>query len=204
VTRSEGLDWRHAVLSRLNRADSADTLRIALIAVLENTRELLGLSHAAIRIYSGSGKSDLELDLAPDGAALCFAGLDAPGCVCGGALDAGTAVLTNKIPDGDCAAAGYRTVFVAPITCQDVRLGVLLAASWESVEPERDAVEALEMVLDEIGAAAVRVRYRDHWFYIPDEDLASKSTFSLLAQLFALQAGSGDGLRPVLTLPVGG
>jgi len=26
----------------------------------------------------------------------------------------------------------------------------------------------------------------------------------LLARLFALQAGGGDGLRPVLTLPVGG
>jgi hypothetical protein len=52
--------------------------------------------------------------------------------------------------------------------------------------------------------AAVRVRYRDHWFFIPDDDLPSKSTFSLLAQLFALQAGSGEGLRPVLTIPVGG
>ena len=52
--------------------------------------------------------------------------------------------------------------------------------------------------------AAVRVRYRDRWYYIADADLDSKSTFSLLAQLFALQAGGGDGLRPVLTLPVGG
>ena len=53
-------------------------------------------------------------------------------------------------------------------------------------------------------AAAVRVPYRGHWFYISDADLASKSTFSLLSQLFALQAGSGEGLRPVLTIPVGG
>lgn len=52
-------------------------------------------------------------------------------------------------------------------------------------------------------SAAVRVAYRDHWFYISDADLSSKSTFSLLAQLFALQAGSGEGLRPVLTIPVG-
>ena len=52
--------------------------------------------------------------------------------------------------------------------------------------------------------AAVQIRYRDHWYYIDDADLDSKSTFSLLAQLFALQAGGGDGLRPVLTLPVGG
>ncbi|NND54258.1 MAG: hypothetical protein HKN56_04725 [Gammaproteobacteria bacterium] len=51
--------------------------------------------------------------------------------------------------------------------------------------------------------AAVKVRYRDHWFYIADNDLPSKSTFSLLAQLFALQAGDGEALRPVLTIPVG-
>lgn len=52
--------------------------------------------------------------------------------------------------------------------------------------------------------AAVRVRYRDHWYFIDDADLDSKATFSLLAQLFALQAGGGEGVRPVLTLPVGG
>ena len=37
--------------------------------------------------------------------------------------------------------------------------------------------------------AFVRVRYRGHWFYVPDCDLQSKSTFSLLVQLFALQSG---------------
>ena len=57
---------------------------------------------------------------------------------------------------------------------------------------------------DRPDSAAVRIPYRDHWFYIADNDLSSKSTFSLLAQLFALQAGSGDGLRPLITIPVGG
>ena len=32
------------------------------------------------------------------------------------------------------------------------------------------------------------VFYRNHWFFIKDSDLISKSTFSLLAQLYALQA----------------
>ncbi len=53
------------------------------------------------------------------------------------------------------------------------------------------------------GNAAVSVRYRGRWFYIDDSDLDSKSTFSLLAQLYALQAGGTAGLTPVLTLPVG-
>jgi hypothetical protein len=44
--------------------------------------------------------------------------------------------------------------------------------------------------------------YRDKWFYLEDNDLDSKSTFSLLAQLFSLQAGKATGTAPVLTLPV--
>ena len=31
--------------------------------------------------------------------------------------------------------------------------------------------------------------YRNYWFYISDSDLTSKSTFSLLAQVYSLQAG---------------
>ena len=49
----------------------------------------------------------------------------------------------------------------------------------------------------------LRVNYRGHWFYIDDSDLESKSTFTLLAQIFALQAGKAEGIVPVLTLPVG-
>ncbi len=50
---------------------------------------------------------------------------------------------------------------------------------------------------------AVAVKYRGYWFYIDDADLNSKSTFGLLAQLLALQAGGAEGQAPVLTLPVG-
>ncbi len=50
--------------------------------------------------------------------------------------------------------------------------------------------------------AAVKVRYRGHWFYIDDSDLDSKSTFMLLGQLFALQSGEVKNAGPVLTLPV--
>jgi hypothetical protein len=54
------------------------------------------------------------------------------------------------------------------------------------------------------GDAAVAVRYRGWWFYIEDDDLSSKSTFVLVGQLFALQAGGAKSVAPVLTLPVGG
>jgi hypothetical protein len=52
--------------------------------------------------------------------------------------------------------------------------------------------------------AAVAVRYRDHWFYIADDDTSSKATFSLLSYLYVLQAGEITEEKPVLTLPVGG
>ena len=54
------------------------------------------------------------------------------------------------------------------------------------------------------GRAVVAVRHRGYWFYIDDTDLTSKSTFALLSQLFALQAGREAGGAPLLTLPVGG
>lgn len=52
--------------------------------------------------------------------------------------------------------------------------------------------------------AAVRVSYRGHTFYLPDDDLSSKSTFTFLSQLFALQAGNVQTAAPVLTLSVAG
>ncbi len=52
--------------------------------------------------------------------------------------------------------------------------------------------------------AYVSIQYRDRWFYISDNDLSSKTTFALISQLFAMQAGSIRNSGPVLTLPVGG
>jgi len=49
--------------------------------------------------------------------------------------------------------------------------------------------------------AFLQVHYRDYWFYIDDTDLESKSTYTLLAQLFSLQSASGSMVAPVLTIP---
>ena len=51
--------------------------------------------------------------------------------------------------------------------------------------------------------SAISTNYRGSWFYIDDSDLDSKTTFSLLTQLFSLQAGKAEGIAPVLTLPIG-
>jgi hypothetical protein len=46
------------------------------------------------------------------------------------------------------------------------------------------------------------IPYRDHWYYVTDNDLESKSTFMLLTQLFRLQAGASKAVPPTLTIPV--
>ena len=51
--------------------------------------------------------------------------------------------------------------------------------------------------------ALVAVPYRGAWFYVEDTDLSSKSTFLMLTQIFALQAGEIGGSAPFFTLPIG-
>ena len=106
-------------------------------------------------------------------------------------------------------------------------LGMLYYLSQAVEVPERDLQKGKVMVTrDELGRPfdwkevlgnavkiesrktrpaepAVAVRYRGRWFFIDDSDLESKSTFSMLSQIFALQAGKAEGIVPVLTLPVG-
>ena len=50
--------------------------------------------------------------------------------------------------------------------------------------------------------AYVATHYRGHWFYIEDGKPQYKSTFTLLRQLFDLQAGQRQSTGPALTLPV--
>ena len=96
-----------------------------------------------------------------------------------------------EIPAGD-VDAGYVTV------TPDAGGGVF---NWLRVT---DGIMHIRAAAGRPRAAAIAVSHRSHWFYIDDSDLDSKSTFSLLGQLFALQAGGAEGLAPVLTLPVGG
>jgi len=51
-------------------------------------------------------------------------------------------------------------------------------------------------------SAFVAVRHRGAWFWIPDDDLDSKSTFMLISQLFQLLAGTETPQGPALTIPV--
>jgi len=52
--------------------------------------------------------------------------------------------------------------------------------------------------------AAVAIQYRGSWFYIRDNDLESKSTFSLLSQLVALQASPNRRDDTPISFSIGG
>lgn len=52
------------------------------------------------------------------------------------------------------------------------------------------------------SVASTMVYYRDTWFYIDDSDLESKSTFSLLTQLLALQIKAPELPVTALTIPL--
>ncbi len=49
----------------------------------------------------------------------------------------------------------------------------------------------------------VSVKYKNNWFYIEDQDLASKKTFVLLLQIYNLQSRESKTSGPILTLPIG-
>jgi hypothetical protein len=52
--------------------------------------------------------------------------------------------------------------------------------------------------------AEVKVCYRDYWFYIPKNDVSSRSVLAVLEILFSLQEADERSSGPVLTLPAGG
>lgn len=53
-------------------------------------------------------------------------------------------------------------------------------------------------------SAYVMVPYRGHWFYIPDCDLQSKSTYLLVKQLLSLQSGNPKDRASALNYSLGG
>jgi hypothetical protein len=74
------------------------------------------------------------------------------------------------------------------------------AFDWSNVTGK---VMAIHSRKERPKSAYVAVRHGGWWFYIAADDQSSKATFSLLNILFSLQAESGKGRSPLLTLPVG-
>ena len=57
---------------------------------------------------------------------------------------------------------------------------------------------------EEPERAAVKVHYRNTWFFIEDNDADSKTTFALVSMLVMLQSGDTSKVTPLITLPAGG
>ena len=91
----------------------------------------------------------------------------------------------------------------------DIRDGRVFTAQYangEAVDWQKETNDLFRVRTGFLAPANayVKIKYRDRWFYIDDSDLSSKTTFALISQLFAMQAGSIRNSGPVLTLPVGG
>ena len=52
--------------------------------------------------------------------------------------------------------------------------------------------------------AEVAVSYRGYWFFIPRQDVDSRSVLAVLEILLSLQESDAKAAGPVLTLPTGG
>jgi hypothetical protein len=84
------------------------------------------------------------------------------------------------------------------------------AAQSENVDISRSAtgspLRQLFFVHSSTGEpehAAVKVFYRDTWFFIADDDQDSKTTFALLSMLITLKSGDASGVAPLITIPSG-
>ena len=53
------------------------------------------------------------------------------------------------------------------------------------------------------GDAFVAVPYRNHWFWIDDRDMRSKSIFSFMMFIFSLTETEGKEGAPIVTIPIG-
>jgi hypothetical protein len=70
--------------------------------------------------------------------------------------------------------------------------------------PTRDRDDVLFVIKSskDEPSAILRIKYRDYWFYIEDNDLESREAFALIDALFAVTGGTVPGANPILTLPV--
>jgi len=90
----------------------------------------------------------------------------------------------------------------------DVKAGLVTITAGKDGRPFEWAkvtgkVMAIHAQKERPEQAYIAVPYRGWWFYVADDDQRSKKTFTLLNVLFSLQAATGKGKSPLLTLPVG-
>lgn len=150
----------HRAVSALNGAGSEEALKPALQAVLSVMLDILGFPSGAIRVETGAGKIELSSEAESGQVGLCFAGLAAPGCACGDALERATPGLfiTSEIDEASCAAAGVGTVALSPLMTHGRRAGLFFAAGDQGAAPSGQAVGLSNMIMENICQTLERVQ----------------------------------------------
>ena len=130
---------------------------------------------------------------------------------------------SNASPEGlRTESSRLSTLFDPDVRAQHIMLNnrsvieILRFAAASIQVPEKDVekgvVRKRDVNLDEYlkvlcsdnepAGAWLKVKYQGRWFYIPDNDLNARSSFSLISALFSSVVGEVPGAKPVLTLPV--
>lgn len=190
-------------------------------ALLADLRELQreGLMQVGLLVGEGGGApadADTRLGLAfADGAATSPAYLRACttlAVACDGALLELQASLGGISPPGKVGIATrslytsfYHLAQAVDVPAEDQASGAAAQAPVVSAGDAgtRDRMRfRVRQSSDEPVRAAVRVNYRERWFYIEDDDRESKVSFALVSLLVTLQAGDPERALPVLSLPM--
>jgi len=84
---------------------------------------------------------------------------------------------------------------------QDMTEGRATATPPPGSRPRRLPVAHVHAVSERPADAYIATRYRDHWFWVDDRDLASKRVFTFL-MVFSSIAETGPAPQvPILTIP---
>ena len=105
------------------------------------------------------------------------------------------AILTRSLFQVMIELASY---IEAPAT--DVSEGRVFASKKENPPDFPDLVR-IHSGSEHSAEAFVSVKYRDHWFWIDDRDVASKRMFSFIMLLFSLTETGDQGGAPIVTVP---
>ena len=88
------------------------------------------------------------------------------------------------------------------VPAEDINEGVVFIDPSPTLDPD-DVWFVIKSSKAEPSNSTLRIKYRDSWFYIEDNDVKSRTAFALLNALFAVTGGTVPGANPILTLPVG-
>jgi len=122
----------------------------------------------------------------------------------------------SEAPGGGDLLAVYTRSVAAAIQYLSKGVEAPAAHSGEIVEPKTGDGQPYDWSLllgdvfqvkssaSEPSSAAIKVFYRDHWFFIDAHDIETKATFAMLSTVLRLQAGGDVAAEPVLTLSATG